>query len=87
MAAATIKATVIQSFAKFLLGSDTFNRVKAVVLRQEDKDLSGKQKQIAAYEEVKMIGMGIAAWAINLAIELAVAYLRTLAGGEKPNDK
>lgn len=74
-----LKATIISSFAKFLLGSDTFDRVKAVVLRQEDKDLSGAQKREAAFEEIKLIGMGIATWAVNLAIELSVSWLRTQA--------
>lgn len=74
-----LKATIISSFAKFLLGSDTFDRVKAVVLRQEDKDLSGAQKREAAFAEIKLIGMGIATWAVNLAIELAVSWLRTQA--------
>lgn len=74
-----LKATIISSFAKFLLGSDTFDRVKAVVLRQEDKDLSGAQKREAAFAEIKLIGMGIATWAVNLAIELSVSWLRTQA--------
>lgn len=79
----SLKTTVIQSFAKFLLGSDTFERVKAVVLRQEDKNLSGSQKRESALEEIKLIGLGIATWATNLAIELVVAYLRTLSGEKK----
>lgn len=79
----SLKTTVIQSFAKFLLGSDTFERVKAVVLRQEDKDLTGSQKRESALEEIKLIGLGIATWATNLAIELVVAYLRTLSGEKK----
>lgn len=79
----SLKTTVIQSFAKFLLGSDTFERVKAVVLRQEDKNLTGSQKRESALEEIKLIGLGIATWATNLAIELVVAYLRTLSGEKK----
>lgn len=79
----SLKTTVIQSFAKFLLGSNTFERVKAVVLRQEDKNLTGSQKRESALEEIKLIGLGIATWATNLAIELVVAYLRTLSGEKK----
>ena len=78
-----LKATVISSFAKFLLGSDTFERIKAVVLRQEDKDLPGEAKRISAVDEIKVIGLGIATWAVNLAIELAVSYLRTVSGEKK----
>lgn len=78
-----LKATIISSFAKFLLGSDTFDRIKAVVLRQENKDLTGPEKRESAIEEIKLIGLGIATWAVNLAIELVVAYLRTLSGESK----
>lgn len=75
-----LKATVISSFAKFLLGGDTFDRVKGIVLRQEDKDIPGEAKRVSALEEIKVIGLGIATWAVNLAIELAVSYLRTISG-------
>lgn len=78
-----LKATVISSFAKFLLGSDTFERIKAIVLRQEEKDLPGEAKRISAVDEIKVIGLGIATWAVNLAIELAVSYLRTVSGEKK----
>lgn len=78
-----LKATVIQSFARFILGSNTFERIKGIVLRQEDKDLSGEEKREAVLSEIKVIGMGIATWAINLAIELAVAYFRTLENKSK----
>lgn len=75
----SIMPTIISSFASFILGSGTFERIKSVVLRQEEKDLSGEQKRQAALDEIKVIGLGIASWAVNLAIELAVAYLRKLA--------
>lgn len=70
--------TIINSFAKFVIGSDVFTRVKAVVERQESKELSGVEKRQAALDEIKEIGLEIANWAINLALELAVAYLRSV---------
>lgn len=73
-----IKATIISSFANFILGSGTFDRIKGIVMRQEDKDISGAEKRHLAFEEFKVLGIGIASWAVNLAIELAVAYFRTL---------
>lgn len=76
----SLKATVISSFAKFILGSGTFERVKGVVLRMDDKDLSGTEKRVLALEEIKLLGLGIATFFVNLAIELAVAYFRTLSG-------
>nr|QMP83766.1 MAG: hypothetical protein [Caudoviricetes sp.] len=76
----SLKTTIIGSFASFLLGSDTFQRIKAIVLRQADKDISGEEKREAAIEEMRLIGLGIATWMMNLAIELSVAWLKTKSG-------
>lgn len=76
----SIKATVISSFASFLIGSNTFERIKAVILRQDERDLSGIEKRHAAINEIQTIGLGIATWAVNLAIELSVAWLRAKTG-------
>lgn len=72
----SLKTTIIQSFASFLLGSDTFDRVKAAVLRQADKNISGDEKREFALEEMRLIGLGIASYLLNLGIELAVAWLK-----------
>jgi hypothetical protein len=69
----------IQSFASFLLGAQIFERIKGVVIRQEDKTLTGEEKRKAALDELSFLGIDIAKWMVNLAIELAVAYLRKLA--------
>lgn len=79
----SLKTKVISSFASFILGSGTFNRIKDIVLKQEKTGLKGEEKRIAAIEEFKILGLGIASWAINLAIELAVAYFKTLSGEDK----
>lgn len=76
----SLKSTVIGSFANFLLGSNTFDRIKAVILRQADKDISGDEKRESALEEIRLIGLGVATWAINLGIELAVAWLKSKTG-------
>jgi hypothetical protein len=72
-----VKSYVISSFASFILGGDIFDRVRATVARQEEKLLSGPEKRHAAVEELKVIGLELADWAVNLAIELAVACLRS----------
>lgn len=79
----SLKTKVISSFASFILGSGTFNRIKDIVLKQEETGLKGEEKRIAAIEEFKILGLGIASWAINLSIELAVAYFKTLSGEDK----
>jgi hypothetical protein len=73
-----IKAAAISSFAKFILGGDIFKRVLGIVTRQQDKQLSGTEKRYAAIQDIKIIGLELAGWAVNLAIELAVAYLKSV---------
>ena len=75
-----IKATVISSFARFVLGSGTFEKVKDIVIKQEGSGLKGDEKRKAAIEELKLLGINVMSWALGLAIELSVTYLRTLAG-------
>lgn len=74
-----IKGTVISSFANFLLGRDIFSRLRGTVERQADTELTGPQKRAAVFEELKTIGLELENWAINLGIELAVAWMMTQA--------
>jgi hypothetical protein len=72
-----MKSTIISSFAKIILGSDLFERIKATVLRQEEKAIKGSKKRDAVLVELQVIGISTATYLINLGIELAVAWLRT----------
>lgn len=72
-----IKSKIISSFATFMLGSDVFERVKAIVIRQDSKNIPGEEKRKEVLKEIKIIGLGIATFAVNLAIELAVSWLKT----------
>ena len=74
-----LKATIISSFAKIILGSALFERIKATVIRVDDKDVSGKEKREAVLSELKVIGISAASYLLNLGIELAVSWLRTQA--------
>lgn len=67
---------IIERFAAFLIGSQIFDRIRAVVRRQEDKDLPGGAKRLAALNELEVLGVDFAQWVINLGLELAVAYFR-----------
>ena len=67
---------VIERFASFLIGSQVFDRIKAVVARQEEKDLPGGAKRLAALNELEVLGIELAQWIVNLGLELAVAYFR-----------
>jgi|GEM_PF-1343179 len=74
-----VKAVAINSFAQFMLGSDTFKKILHIVTVLNARNLSGEEKRRAALEEIKTIAGDLAAWAVNLGIELAVAYLKSLA--------
>lgn len=78
-----LKASIIASFAKIILGSSLFDRIKATVVRVDGEDVPGSQKRDAVLSELKIIGIGAATYLLNLGIELAVAYLRTLAEKQK----
>jgi len=72
-----IKTAAISSFARFIMGGDVFNRLISIIKRQQSTVLTGHEKRQAAFEEAKIIGIAITDWAINLGIELAVAWLRS----------
>ena len=72
-----LSSILISSFAKFIYGGDVFSRLINIIKRQQDKILTGPEKRQAAFEEVKIIGIEITDWAINLGIELAVAFVRS----------
>lgn len=74
----SIKSTAVSSFAKFILGGLVFEKIKDIVTIYNKSDLSGEEKRSAAIKDIEDIGLGIANWAVNLGIELAVAYFNTL---------
>lgn len=74
-----LKATIISSFAKIVLGSALFDRIKATVIRVDDDNVPGSEKRDAVFRELKIIGISAATYLLNLGIELAVAWLRTQA--------
>lgn len=73
-----IKSTAVSSFAKFILGGLVFDKIKDVVNIYNNAELSGEEKRSAAIKDIEDIGLGIANWAVNLGIELAVTYFNTL---------
>lgn len=76
-----IKAVAIKSFATFILGGSMFSQIRGAVEAWEDKELSGPMKRQAVQNYLSTMVQDLAGWAINLGIELAVAYLK-----EKQND-
>jgi hypothetical protein len=77
---------LIQRLATMLIGGDTFTRIENCVKRWEEKakdDLepvtTGADKKAAVLAEFQILGIELAGWLANLAIELAVGKLRTVA--------
>jgi hypothetical protein len=72
-----IKQQAISSLAKLLADGATFERVKNVVIRQDNNpEMTNAQKRSAALYEMKVIGLQLVSWLANLILELAVAWLR-----------
>ena len=76
----SVKSTVIKSFAKFVLGGLVFGKIKDIVATYNNSELSGSEKRSGAIKDLEAIGLGIATWAVNLGIELAVAYFKAQSG-------
>lgn len=76
----SVKSAVISSFAKFMIGGSVFSKIKDIVNIYNSKEMAGSEKKSAAIKDLEAIGLGIAAWAVNLGIELAVAYFKAQAG-------
>lgn len=73
-----VKASVISTFAKFILSAQVFEKIKLIVEKYLEKKLSGAEKRSEALQEISAIGLGVSSWLLNLGLELAVAYFKTL---------
>jgi hypothetical protein len=71
-----VKQSAINALASLLADGSTFERIKATVIRVEDPKLSGAEKKQAVLDELKVIGVNVGGWLLNLIIELCVAWLR-----------
>lgn len=76
----SVKSSVINSFSAFILGGIVFAKIRDIVALYDTKNLSGTEKKARAIKDLEDIGLGITNWALNLGIELAVAYFKALSG-------
>jgi hypothetical protein len=79
----TIITFLIEQLAAMLIGGDTFVRIENSVKRWEEKAkdelepvTTGADKKAAVLAELEILGIELAGWLANLAIELAVGKLR-----------
>ncbi len=71
----TIIKHVLAGGIKMLIGSDWWGKVGSTVADLAKADLSGAQKKDMAVTTLKEMGWNLASWALNLAVEVAVAVL------------
>jgi len=71
-----VGAIAINLFAKQLVGGVPFEAAKGIVQDLNDKDMTGEQKRAAAVARLHELGYALAGFLVNLAVELAVAWLK-----------
>jgi len=72
-----ISAIAINSFAKWIVGGVPFEAAKGIVTELNDKDMTGEEKRQAAVKTLQTFGYALAGFLVNLAIELAVAWVKS----------
>lgn len=73
-----VSQIAIASFAKFVVGGKLFANVKDLVLQVESRNIDGVTKKRNVVASLQTLGYDVGTWIVNLAIELAVAYFKTL---------
>jgi hypothetical protein len=73
-------AYLIPLLLKALIGSQLLARIRASVLRWEEVEIAGKDKQQNILGELRIIGIHTASWVLTAVIDLVVMELRVKAG-------
>ena len=68
---------IIERFAKFIVGGVPFESMKRIVTGLDNSTLSGDNKRFIAVEEFTKMGYALAGALVNLAVELAVVWLKS----------
>lgn len=71
-----ITTAVVSMFIRLILGSDIFTRVELTVKRWSSRKIAGAEKRDGVLDELEVIGLEAAEWALRLAIELAVGKMK-----------
>lgn len=72
-----VKTIAINLLARQLIDGVAFESAKRIVTELDDKDISNEDKRKIAVETLQVFGYALAGFLVNLAIELAVAWLRS----------
>ena len=71
-----IVRSVITALAHLLLEEGQFDRIVARVKEWENKTISGIEKKAGVLDDIQRVGVHVTGWLLNLALELAVAYVK-----------
>lgn len=71
-----MKKYLIDGLATWFVGAKTWGDVQGIVHIIENLKATGAEKRAHALELVEELGVSLAKWMINLALELAVAKMR-----------
>lgn len=72
----SIVQAAITLLANLLFGIGAFDRIVGAVERWADKEISGVEKREGVLDELQVIGLQLSKSFANLAVELAVAYVK-----------
>lgn len=67
-----------------LVGSANWDEIRAMVAELAGTALTGDEKRALAVQGLRTLGVTLASWLLNLAIEAAVAWAKTL-GDDSPS--
>jgi hypothetical protein len=70
----------IDFLASIIIGTDAFNHVKGAVDRWGQKQVDNASKTAGVKQELVVLGVNLTESLTNLAIELAVTYLKAQSG-------
>lgn len=80
--ATPVKSFFLRKIVQWIVGGDIFNKIKDLVMMYlEDNSISGSEKRDKVISEARELGLDIADWALNLAIEAALVWIKTKTGG------
>lgn len=71
----TIVRMALSGAIKMLVGGTIWAQIKDAVLSVSNAEISGEEKKAMVIASLKSAGIALAGWALNLALEIAVAVL------------
>ena len=78
-----LKMILLQGLARIILGNDVFSTIKDIVINLlSDDEHTGEEKRKIAIKRLRALGIKLTDSLLNLGIEIALASLKSFAGGK-----